>query len=127
VERSKRNCGRISVFKGREAKLNFAIFHILALKGPLTIYDIHKEVKAQRGLKYTKYANINRRVRDLEPRYLEKVGIRKTRAGFTAALYQIATRGYLAIMLDYLDEDDFVRKADEETIATTLAALISTM
>jgi len=49
VAKGKRKRGRISVFKGREAKLNFAIFHILALKDPQTIYDIHKEVKAKKG------------------------------------------------------------------------------
>ena len=49
---AKRKSGRLQVFKGREAKLNRAIFQILALKGPLIIYDIHKEVKVQKGLKH---------------------------------------------------------------------------
>jgi DNA-binding MarR family transcriptional regulator len=74
VAKGKRESGRISVFKGRQAKLNKAIFHILALKGPLTIYDIHKEVKAQRGFRQTRYANVNKRVRALEESgYINKI------------------------------------------------------
>jgi hypothetical protein len=61
VAKGKAKSGRVSVFKGHEARLNRAIFHILALKGPQTICDIHKEVKTQRGLKHTKYINVNRR------------------------------------------------------------------
>ena len=57
---------KLSVLKGREAKLNKGIFDILALKGPLIIYDIHKEVKAQRGLKHTKSTNVLRRIKALE-------------------------------------------------------------
>jgi hypothetical protein len=46
VPKSKPSTLKLQVFKGREAKLNKAIFTILAHKGPLTIYDTHKEVKA---------------------------------------------------------------------------------
>jgi hypothetical protein len=126
VERSKRNCGRISVFKGREAKLNFAVFHILALKGPLTIYEAFKEVKTQKGLKNTKYTNVNRRIRTLEQSgYLEKTGQRKTLAGFQATMYQLKPKAYLALLLNQINLDDFTQTADEETIIATLAALIS--
>ena len=116
---------RHSVFKGREARLNRAIFHILALKGPLTIYEISREVKAQRGLKHTKYTNVNRRVRMLEGYgYIEKVGTRKTQAGFQAALYQLTVRTYLAILLNKLNLDNLIQKASEESVLTMLAALI---
>jgi hypothetical protein len=126
VERSKRNCGRISVFKGREAKLNFAVFHILALKGPLTIYEVCKEVRTQKGLKNTKYTNVNRRVRALEHAgYLEKAGTRKTQAGFQAALYQLTARTYLAIILDQIDLNDVLQEADRTTVQTLLAVISS--
>jgi len=51
VSKRKAKSGKLSVFKGQEARLNKAIFHILALKNPLTIYDIHKEAKTQRRLR----------------------------------------------------------------------------
>jgi len=34
VEEGKRNFGRVSVFRGREARLNFVVFQLLSLKGP---------------------------------------------------------------------------------------------
>jgi len=125
VSRRKAKNGRLSVFKGREARLNRAIFHTLALKGPLTIYEIAKEVKARRGLKHTKYTNVNRRVRILEEySYIEKVRTRKTQAGFRAALYQLTARAYLAILLNKINLDNFIQKAGEESVLAMLAALI---
>ena len=41
MAKGKARSGRLSVFKGHEARLNKAIFHILALKSPQTIYDIY--------------------------------------------------------------------------------------
>jgi len=127
VSRRKAKSGRLSVFKGREAKLNKAIFHVLALKGPLAIYEVCKEVKIQKGLKQTKYTNVNRRVRILEQSgYLEKAGKRKTLAGFEATLYQLSPKGYLAIKLSQTNMEAFLQKADNTTIITLLAALSST-
>ena len=126
MARGKRKRAELSVFKGREAKLNYAIFQILALKGPLTIYEVCKEVKALRHLKHTKYTNVNRRVRALEELgYLEKAGARKTQAGFQATLYQLATRGYLALMLNQIDIETILKKADKTTILSLLVALSS--
>ncbi len=116
---------KLQVFKGREAKLNKAIFQTLALKSPLITYDIHKEVKALKGLKHTKYTNVNRRVRTLgEYGYIEKVGTRKTQAGFQVALYQLTMRAYLAILLNEVSLDNMIQKAHEENLVTMLSALI---
>jgi len=126
VPRRKRKTGRISVFKGREARLNRVIFQILALEGPLTIYEVCKRVKTKRSLKHTKYTNVNRRVRALKKMgYLQKIGKRKTKAGFQAILYQMTARAYLAILLNELDPDNFIRTASEERAITTIAALSS--
>jgi len=128
VSRRKAKSGRISVFKGREARLNKAIFHVLALKGSQTIYEICKEIKIQKGLKQTKYTNVNRRIRILEQSaYLEKTGTRKTQAGFQATIYQLTARAYLAILLNKMNLDNFIQTAKEENIVATLAALISHM
>jgi len=126
VARLKDKGGRISVFKGREAKLNRAIFHILALKGPQAIYEVCKEVRALKQLKHTKYTNVNRRVRALQHSgYLEKVGVRKTQAGFQATLYQLTARAYLALMLNQIDIETILQRADKTTILSLLAALSS--
>ena len=123
----KRKSGRTSVFKGREAKLNRAIFHILALKGPQTIYEICKEVKTHKGLRHTKYTNVNRRVRALESAgYLERTGTRETQAGFKATLYQLNARAYLALLLNQINLDNFIQEADETDILNVVAAFAST-
>jgi len=128
VPKGKDKSGRLSVFKGREARLNRAIFHTLALKGPLTIYEITKEVKDQKGLKHTKYTNVNRRVRMLEEYgYIEKAGTRKTQAGFQAAIYQLTARAYLAILLNKVNMDNYIQKASEESALTMLATLMHYM
>jgi DNA-binding Lrp family transcriptional regulator len=117
---------KLSVFKGHEARLNRAIFHILALKGPLIIYDIHKEVKAQRGLKHTKSTNVLRRIKALEESgYLEKAGTRKTLSGYERVLYKLSSKTCLALLLNKINLDSFIQTADEDTIIATLAALMS--
>ena len=118
---------RLSVFKGREAKLNRAIFWILALESPLNIYEICQKIRTQRSLKYTKYSVVNRRVRILEKLgYIEKAGPKKTRAGFEAQLYQITFRTYLAIIMNQTNFDEFIETAEEKRIVCALSSLMPT-
>jgi len=125
VAKGKEKSGRISVFRGREARLNKAIFHILALKGPLTIYDIHREVKAQKGLRHIRYASVNKRVKSLEDSgYINKIGVKKTKAGFEASTYELSARAYLAIILGFIDLDELLRQADEATASAILGDII---
>lgn len=127
MARHKRKTGRISVFKGQKARLNKAIFHILALKGPLTIYDIHKTVKTHRRLRHVRYASINKRVRALEKSgYVKKTGAKKTKAGFKASIYELTARAYLAILLNSVNLDELVTRADEATASIILAAITYT-
>lgn len=112
---------RISIFKGREARLNKAIFWILALQGSLTIYEIWRKLKDQRDFAYIRYHIVNRRVRALEERgCIEKSGERRTKTGFVAAVYQLTTRAYLSIVLVKINLDDFIEKAPEATILSAL-------
>jgi len=125
VARSKAGA-RLSVFKGREARLNRAIFETLALKGPQTIYNLHKEVKAQKGLKYIRYASVNKRVRSLEESgYVKKIGVKKTKAGFKASIYELTARAYLAMVLNFINLDDLLMKVDEANASAILATIMS--
>jgi len=118
---------RLSVFKGREAKLNRAIFWILAQDGPLTAYDICRKVRAQKPLRHTRYSVVNRRVRSLEESgYIEKTGPKKTRAGFEAQLYQNTYRAYLAIIINQINLNEFIEKAEENKIISALSSIIPT-
>jgi hypothetical protein len=115
---------KLSVFKGREARLNRAIFQSLALKGAQTIYDIHKHVRTFRGLKYTYYGNVNKRVRALQQQgYLKEVNIKSTKAGFEANEYELTTRAYLALLLDSIDLEDVLNRMDEDLASEILAAI----
>ena len=120
---ARRKSGKLQVFKGREAKLNRAIFHILALKSPQTTWDIFRQFKKQKDLAHLVYSVLIRRVRALqELDYLMKVGERKTSPGFETALYQLTPRAELAMALDQTNLDKFVREADYHRIITALEA-----
>jgi hypothetical protein len=126
VPKGKDKSGRLSVFKGREARLNRAIFHTLALKGPQTIYDIHKEVKAKTGLKYTRYATVHKRVRFLaESSYVKRIGFKKTKAGFEAFIYELTSKAYLAMLLNLVNLDNLLNQLDEATSSTILGDFIN--
>jgi len=113
-------------FQRREAKLNRAIFHVLALKGPLTIYDIHKTVKTRRRLRHVRYASVNKRVRFLEESgYIKKIGVKKTKAGFEAAIYELTARAYLAVLLSQINLDRFIEETEDDAVISALAALSS--
>jgi len=117
---------RLSVFKGREARLNRAMFWILAFEGPLTIYDICKRVRTQRPFRRTGYSVVNRKVRMMESLgYVERIGTRRTKAGFEAFLFQLTTRTYLAILLNQIDLDTFIGEADEAQVLSVLGVLAS--
>jgi hypothetical protein len=117
---------RLSVFKGREARLNRAIFHALALKGAQTIYDIHKYVRTFRGLKRTYYGNVNKRVRALQQvGYVREVNVKSTKAGFEATEYELTARAYLALMLDSTNLEDLLSRMDEDVALELLSALIA--
>ena len=112
------------MFKGREARLNRAIFQSLALKGAQTIYDIHKHVRTFRGLRFTYYGNVNKRVRALQQLgYIKEVRVKSTKAGFEAVEYELTTRTYLALLLDSVSIEDLLNRIDEDLASEVLAAI----
>ena len=128
MAKGKRKRAELSVFKGREAKLNSAIFQILAHKGPQTIYDIHKIVKTRRRLRHVRYATVNKRVRTLqESGYIKKTGSKKTKAGFTASIYELTARAYLALLLNSTNLEELVMRVGESTASAIIAAITCTI
>lgn len=61
------------MFKGREARLNHAIFQTLAKNDSLTIYEAHKQIKSLRGFRHTKYTNVSHRVRSARFFFVDSV------------------------------------------------------
>jgi len=123
VARRKGKTGRLSVFKGKEAKLNRAVFHVLALKSPQATWDIFRQLQKRKDLAHVKYSVLIRRVQALqELDYLMKVGERKTKPGSETALYQLTPRAELAVALDQINLDKFIREAEYYRIISALEA-----
>ena len=102
------------MFKGREARLNRAIFQSLALKGPQTVYDLHKNLRVKKGLKLVHYGNVNKRVRALEElRYVKAACRQNTKAGFTSTIYELGSKAYLAMLLDSISPELLLNRVDE--------------
>jgi hypothetical protein len=51
---------------------------------------------------------------------------RKTKTGFVAMLYQLASRAYLSMLLNRTSLDDFIEKAPETMVLTVLSTFICT-
>jgi len=123
VARRKHETVKLSVFKGKEAKLNRAIFQVLAQKSPQTAWEIFNQLTKQKHLLDLKYWVLIRRIKKLhETDYIIKVGETKTMPGTETGLYQLTPRGELAIALDQIDLDKFINKADYHRILTALEA-----
>ena len=111
----------LSVFKGREARLNRAIFRSLSLQGAQTAYELHKNVRSVKLLGRTHYANVNKRVRALEQLgYVKRIGVRKTKAGFESTVFEMTSRAYLAILMDSIDLDDLLARMSEDSANTMM-------
>ncbi len=116
----------LAVFKGREARLNRAILQALTSESLQTIYDLHKQVIKTNGLKRTRYGNVNARVKALEEtNYVRKAGLRNTKAGFKANLYEATARACFALLLSSLDLDDLIQELDEISTLTILGVIVA--
>ncbi|NIR86922.1 hypothetical protein GWO13_04830 [Candidatus Bathyarchaeota archaeon] len=70
---------------------------------------------------------MNKRVRSLEElRYVKRIGVKKTKAGFEASIYELTARAYLAMLLNFINLNELVTRADEATASAILAAVIYT-
>ena len=114
---------KISVFKGKQAALNLAIFNELS-NSPLIIYDITKRVKEQKPFFRLKPSMVGRRVRNLVNQgYLEIAGSRDTKPGPHATLYQLTSRAQVALYYNLISREKFLKEANEETLTAEIAAL----
>ncbi len=108
---------KLTVFTGRQQKLNRAVFRVLSKNSPLAIWDILQKIKQDlKGFKRTKYAIINARVKALETQgYLRIVGTRTKKQGGSTNLYDITTKARLAISLSSISMDDLINSLKEDT------------
>jgi DNA-binding transcriptional ArsR family regulator len=124
MARKKAKGSGLSVFKGREAKLNRAIFKILALKGPQSTNSLYKNVRKLRGFSRKHYGNINKRVRALEELgYVKAADVQNLKGRTKAVIYELKTKAYLALMLDSISLETMLNRTNEETATKILAAI----
>ena len=123
MARIKHETVKLSVFKGKEAKLNRAIFQVLAQKSPQTAWKIFNQLTKQKHLLDLKYWVLIRRIKKLqESDFLMKVGETKTMPGTETGQYQLTPRAELAMALDQLNLNKFLKEADYHRILTALEA-----
>lgn len=92
--------------------------------GPQTIYSIHKQVTNLRGFKYTRYASVNKRIKTLAVLgFVNEAAAKITKAGFTAFIYDIYTKAYLALLLNSIVMDDLLLQMGDSTASAVLGAL----
>jgi arginine utilization protein RocB len=75
-------------------------------------------------LRYTHYANVNKRIRGLQNQgYVKEARVKTSKAGFEATEYELTPRAYLALRLGTLKLEDWLNQIDGETALEVLAAM----
>ena len=124
MPRRRRETVRLSVFKGREARLNRAIIQVLGAKAPQSTRQLRKKIVQIKELKHTSYSTVNKRVRSLEQSgYLRKASVKKRLGGLTN-YYELRPKVYLAQFLDSNNIKNLFEQADDQLSLTVVAALI---
>jgi hypothetical protein len=124
---SKNKGSKISIFSGRSANKNQAIFSLLNAKGPLAISDLQKLLNKQKGLEITYYASLNKRIHALEKNgylTLTRPTI-PTQKGFKAALYEATAKFYLAIFLNGNSHEEILSRITNSHAIILLSDLIN--
>jgi len=117
---------KIDAFKGREAKLNLAIFQILGINGPQTIYQIHKRVIRLRELSHTRYASVNKRIRILaESGYVGNHHTDRTNSAFGAIICELQSKAYVALFFHSVGLEEIMTSLNQENAFEVLAILMN--
>jgi hypothetical protein len=115
----------LSVFMGVEAKLNFAIFVILAMSDyPLKITELLKLLSKQKEVSGTYYASLTKRLLRC---LVNEEYLKEKKLGSEAATYQLTNKALLAMFLDSNNMQEILDKASEKKRAFLLLALINSM
>lgn len=127
MARKKSKGTELSVFKGRESRLNRAIIQALAAKEPQTTRELRKRITQTRGMKHTRYSTVNKRVRRLEQSgYLRKTVVQE-RVGGIANFYEICPKAYLATFLNFTSIEDLLDRVSDDVALAILATMIDAM
>lgn len=122
MARKKAKGTELSVFSGREARLNRAIFEILAKESPQLLKQLYKKVSKQKGLEETYYASLTKRLRCLkEAGYIAENKQKQP----SPTIYELRTKAYLAMFLEENSMQDILEQATDTQSALILLALLN--
>jgi hypothetical protein len=114
---------KLSVFKGREASLNRAIFAILAKEGPKTIIELQRQLSKQKGLQGTYYASINKRIHCLEEAgYVSPM--QTSQQALKAVLYELRPKALLATFMSKKSPEEVLNQITDKDAIIILSDLI---
>ncbi len=121
MQQKKAKGTELSVFKGREARLNLAIFASLSLLHPQTIKDLQRKISKKPKLHGVHYASLNKRMSQLEKtQYLKKA-----KADSRAAAYELRPKAYLAMLLDSYTPEDLLDIVTDKSASILLLAILN--
>jgi 5'-deoxynucleotidase YfbR-like HD superfamily hydrolase len=122
LTREKSKGTRLKVFSGREARLNRAIFEILAKESPQPLKQLYKKINKQKGLEETYYASLTKRLRCLK----EAGYIAETKQKHPSpTIYELRTKAYLAMFLEENSMQDIIEQVTDTQSALILMALLN--
>ena len=114
----------LSVFMGVEAKLNFAIFLILAVSDyPLKNTELLKLLNKQKKSNDTYHASLTKRLRCL----VNDEYLKENKVGREAATYGLTNKALLAMFLDSNNMQEILDKASEKKRGFLLLALANSI
>ncbi len=117
----------VSIFTGREAKLNRAIIQTLTIKEPASTRELYKKIIYLEDMEETSYSTVNKRVRDLETLgYLKKIDV-KDRPGGITNFYVLNSKARLAIFFDSISIEELLSKMDDAMAKILLEDLLKAM
>ncbi len=122
--KTKNKTTELEVFKGREAKLNLAIFLVLGYKEPQTTREIYKKVNQVKGRKHFSYSTVNRRVRNLEEQlYIKKIEVKQRPGGITN-YYELRPKAQLAKFLNSTNMNNVIDQVNDKTALILLGDFV---
>jgi len=120
-----RTGSKLSVFKGRKASLNRAIFVILDKEGPKTVIEIQKQLSKQKNLEGTYYASVNKRIHCLEKAGYIKPALNKTAQPTSKAIiYELRAKAYLATFINKKSAEELLNKVTDKDATIILSDLV---
>jgi hypothetical protein len=125
THKSRRVSAKISIFKGREAKRNSAIFNCLQTNGAQTVGELQRHLNKQKDFEGTYYASINKRIHCLESAgYIIQGGYKESQSGFKAKLYKLHAKAELAIFLNQTNPEIVLNNISENDATIVLTTLV---